>query len=36
MGREGRKAFTGTAIYDDQGKVRGRAKAVWIDIGKQV
>ena len=36
MGREGRKAFAGTAIYDDQGKVRGRAKAVWIDIGKQV
>ncbi len=36
IGREGRKAFAGTAIYDDQGKVRGRAKAVWIDIGKQV
>jgi hypothetical protein len=28
MGREGRKAFAGTAIYDDHGKVRGRAKAV--------
>ena len=36
MGREGRKAFAGTAIYDDHGKVRGRAKVVWIDIGKQI
>jgi hypothetical protein len=36
IGREGRKAFAGTAIYDEHGKVRGRAKAVWIDIGRQV
>lgn len=36
MGVEGRKAFAGTAIYDDNGNIRGRAKAVWIDIGKQV
>lgn len=35
MGREGRKAFAGTAIYDSDGRVRGRAKSVWIDIGKQ-
>lgn len=36
MGRDGRKAFAGTAIYDSEGRVRGRAKSVWIDIGKQV
>ena len=35
MGREGRKAFAVTAIYDSRGRVRGRAKSVWIDIGKQ-
>lgn len=34
--REGRKALAGTALYDDTGKIRGMAKAVWIDIGKQV
>ena len=32
---EGRKALAGTAIYDDQGKVRGCAKAVWIKIDKR-
>ena len=36
IGREGRKALAGTAIYDDQGKIRGCAKAVWIDIGKHL
>jgi hypothetical protein len=36
LGTERRKAFAGTAIYDDRGKVRGRATAIWIDIGKQV
>ena len=36
IGREGRKAHAGTAIFDDAGRLRGRAKAVWIDIGKRV
>ena len=34
--RAGRKALAGTALYDDTGKIRGMAKAVWIDIGKRV
>lgn len=36
LARDGRKAYAGTAIYDNEGNIRGRAKAVWIDIGKQV
>ena len=36
MGRDGRKAYAGTAIYDANGSIRGQAKSVWIDIGKQV
>ena len=34
--RAGRKALAGTALYDDTGKIRGMAQAVWIDVGKQV
>jgi len=36
LGRDGRKAFAGTAIYDETGRVRGRATSVWIDVGKRV
>ncbi len=35
LGREGRKARAGTAILDGEGRVRGRAEAVWIKIDKQ-
>ena len=33
QGREGRKSFCGTAIYDAEGKVCAVAKATWIQIG---
>lgn len=36
MGRDGRKAYAGTAIYDANDSIRGQAKSVWIDIGEQV
>lgn len=36
LGGEGRKAFAGTAIYDHTGRLRGRAKAVWFDMGKRL
>lgn len=36
LGGEGRKAFAGTAIYDDTGMLRGRALAIWFDMGKRL
>lgn len=32
LGRQGRKAFTATTLYDSDGRVLGRAHAVWIGI----
>lgn len=32
IGRDGRKMFAGTAIFDAAGKLLGRAKATWITI----
>jgi len=32
-GREGRKAFCGTAVYDTEGEVCAAAGATWIQIG---
>jgi hypothetical protein len=32
MGREGRKAFAGTAIFDAHGKLRASAKQTWITL----
>jgi len=32
LGREGRKAFTTTTLYDGDGRVLGRAHAVWIAV----
>lgn len=33
LGRQGRKAFTATTLYDGDGRVLGRAHAVWITVG---
>jgi hypothetical protein len=33
QGREGRKSFCGTAVYDAEGEVCAVAKATWIQIG---
>ena len=33
QGREGRKSFCGTAVYDAEGKVCAVARATWIQIG---
>lgn len=32
LGKDGRKAFAGTALFDHQGELCGYAKAVWIAI----
>lgn len=32
LGREGRKAFAGTAVVDENGRVVARARAVWIRL----
>ena len=32
LGREGRKAFCGTAIYDAEGNICAAAKATWIEL----
>lgn len=32
LGRDGRKAFAGTAVFDSQGVMVARAKAVWISL----
>lgn len=32
LGSDGRKVFTGTALYDEQGQVLAVAKATWITI----
>ncbi len=32
LGRERRKAFTGTTLYDGDGRVLARAHAVWIEL----
>ncbi len=32
LGRDGRKAFTATTLYDGDGRVLARAKAVWIEV----
>lgn len=34
LGTEGRKTWTGTAIYDEEGKVAAFAKATWISVKK--
>jgi hypothetical protein len=33
LGREGRKAFCGTAVYDTKGEVCAAAAATWFQIG---
>ena len=32
IGQEGRKHYTGTAIYSSQGELCGKAKAIWIEL----
>ena len=33
LGREGRKSFCGTAVYDAEGEVCAAAAATWFQIG---
>lgn len=35
LGREGRKAYTATTAYDTDGRVLGRAHAVWLEVDPQ-
>jgi len=32
MGSEGRKFYSGTAIYNEEGTLKASAKAIWIEI----
>jgi hypothetical protein len=32
LGDEGRKTFTASTVYDSDGRVLGRAEAVWIAL----
>ncbi len=32
IGREGRKHYTGTAVFDENGEICGRARATWIEL----
>ena len=33
LGREGRKLYAGTALFDEQGVLRGSARQTWIAVG---
>lgn len=35
LGRDGRKAFTATTLYDGDGRVLGRARATWFEVDPQ-
>jgi hypothetical protein len=32
IGRDGRKLFAGTALFNETGQLIGKAKAVWFEI----